>query len=62
MLATPLRASALNVYRHRLIQDIAAMVATLGGIDALVFTGGVGENQGRLREQTCPALGLLGVA
>jgi acetate kinase len=38
------------------------MAASLGGIDALVFTGGVGENQASLREQTCAALGFLGVA
>lgn len=54
-------ALAVSVYRHRLIQGIAAMAASLGGIDALVFTGGVGENQPRLREQTCAALGFLGV-
>jgi acetate kinase len=52
---------AINVYRHRLVQGIAAMAATLGGIDALAFTGGVGENQDRLRVQTCAALGFLGV-
>jgi acetate kinase len=53
---------ALSIYRHRLIQGIGAMVATLGGMDALVFTGGVGENQAPLREETCAALGFLGVA
>jgi acetate kinase len=54
-------ALAVKVYRHRLIQGIAAMASSLGGIDALVFTGGVGENQPRLREQTCAALEFLGV-
>lgn len=52
---------ALDVFRHRLVQGIAAMVASLGGIDALVFTGGVGENQARLRQETCDGLLFLGV-
>jgi len=53
---------ALSIFRHRFAQGIAAMAASLGGIDALVFTGGVGENQAPLREQTCAALGFMGVA
>ncbi len=53
---------ALSIFRHRLAQGIAAMAASLGGIDALVFTGGVGENLAPLREETCAALGFLGVA
>lgn len=53
---------ALSIYRHRLIQGIGAMAATLGGMDTLVFTGGVGENQAGLREETCAALAFLGVA
>jgi acetate kinase len=52
---------ALDIYRHRLAQGIAAMAATLGGIDALVFTGGVGENQPQLWERICAALGFLGI-
>ena len=52
---------ALSIYRHRLVQGIAAMVATLGGIDALVFTGGVGENADSLREEACSALAFLGI-
>ena len=39
----PTRALALDVYVHRLRAAIAAMAAALGGLDALVFTGGVGE-------------------
>ena len=52
---------ALGVYQHRLVQGIAAMAASLGGIDALLFTGGVGEHQAALRQETCAALGFLGV-
>ncbi len=52
---------ALAVYVHRLRSGIAAMAASLGGLDALVFTGGVGENSPRVRELACDGLGFLGV-
>jgi acetate kinase len=52
---------ALEVYIHRLVQTIGAMAATLGGIDGLVFTAGVGENSARVRELACANLGHLGV-
>jgi len=52
---------ALAIYAHRLRAGIAAMVASLGGIDVLAFTGGVGERAWRLREEVCDALGFLGV-
>jgi acetate kinase len=53
---------ALDVYVHRLRAGIAAMAASLGGLDALVFTGGVGERAARVRELACGGLGFLGVA
>jgi acetate kinase len=52
---------ALDVYVHRLRAGIGAMAATLGGLDALVFTGGVGENAARVRELACNGLAHLGV-
>ena len=52
---------ALEVYIHRLRQTIGAMVATLGGVDALVFTAGVGENSARIRELVCENLSHLGL-
>jgi acetate kinase len=52
---------ALEVYIHRLQQTIGAMAATLGGVDALVFTAGVGENSARVRELACANLGHLGL-
>jgi acetate kinase len=52
---------ALEVYLHRLVQTIGAMAATLGGVDALVFTAGVGENSARVRELVCANLGYLGL-
>ena len=52
---------ALGVYVHRLRAGIAAMTAALGGIDTLVFTGGVGERSARIRELACDGLDYIGV-
>jgi acetate kinase len=51
----------LEVYIHRLVQTIGAMAATLGGVDGLVFTAGVGENSAQVRELVCANLGHLGL-
>jgi acetate kinase len=53
---------ALDVYLHRLRATIAAMVAALGGIDALAFTGGVGEGSALVRREAVGGLGFLGLA
>lgn len=53
---------ALDVYVHRLRAGIAAMTAALGGIDALVFTGGIGENALAVRERAVSGLAYLGLA
>jgi acetate kinase len=53
---------ALDTYVHRLRCGIGAMAGALGGLDALVFTGGVGERSPEVRERACSALGFLGVA
>lgn len=52
---------ALDVYTHRLRAGIAAMAAAAGGLDVLVFTGGVGENSPQVREKAAAGLGFLGV-
>ncbi|WP_020500096.1 acetate/propionate family kinase [Sciscionella marina] len=52
---------AVDVYLHELCAAIAAMTAALGGLDALVFTGGVGENESFVRTHVATALGYLGV-
>ncbi len=52
---------ALGVYIHRLRAAIAAMTASLGGLDALVFTGGVGEHAPVVRARAAEGLGFLGV-
>lgn len=58
----PQAAAALDVYLHRLAREIAAMTAALGGMDALVFTGGIGEGSPPVRAEVCSRLGYLGVA
>jgi acetate kinase len=52
---------ALDVYVHRLRGSIAAMAAATDGMDALVFTGGVGENAAPVRKLAADGLGFLGV-
>jgi acetate kinase len=52
---------ARDVYLHRLAGSVAAMAAALGGLDALVFTGGVGENSAEIRSRAAARLGFLGV-
>jgi len=52
---------AFDLYIHSLRSHIGAMLATLGGLDALVFTGGVGENQPPVRAAACEAFDFLGV-
>ncbi len=53
---------ALDVYVHRLRSAIAALTASLGGLDVLVFTGGVGENAPTVRALAAAGLEYLGVA
>ena len=53
---------ALDVYLHRLRAAIASMAASLGGIDTLVFTGGVGERAPVIRSRVADGLGFLGIA
>jgi acetate kinase len=53
---------ALDVYVYRLAYFISALLPALGGLDALVFAGGIGENSKLIREQTCRRLGFLGIA
>ena len=52
---------AVGIYLHRLRREIAAMTAALGGLDVLVFTGGVGEHHPAVRAEAAAGLGFLGV-
>jgi acetate kinase len=53
---------AIDVYTHRLRAGIAEMTAAMGGLDALIFSGGVGENAPPVRARTAVGLRFLGVA
>ncbi len=53
---------AYATYLHRLRSLIGAMAAAMDGLDALVFTGGAGENSSRLRSDTCAGLSFLGLS
>ncbi|MEG4058644.1 MULTISPECIES: acetate kinase [unclassified Microcoleus] len=52
---------ALDIYIHRLRAGIGAMLASLGGLDALIFTAGVGENSAVVRSAACEAFGFMGL-
>ena len=52
---------ALEVFAYRVAGAVAAMTTALGGLDALVFTAGIGENSGLVRKLVCGRLGPLGV-
>ena len=52
---------AFDMFVHSLCKHIGAMLASLGGLDALVFTGGIGENSAAIRAAACEAFGFLGV-
>ena len=53
-------ALAIDVYLHRLRAAIAAMIAAIGGVDAIAFTGGVGEHSEEIRSEAVDGLDFLG--
>ena len=53
--------AALALYVRRIVREIGALVAVLGGLDLLVFTAGVGEHSVEIRDRVCNALGFLGI-
>ncbi|HYI01240.1 acetate/propionate family kinase [Hyalangium sp.] len=52
---------AIDVFTHRIRKYIGAYAAVLGGVDAIVFTGGIGENSVKVRSSVCDALVYMGV-
>lgn len=52
---------AIDQFTHRVIRETGALVACLGGLDALAFSGGIGENDAVLREHVCERLSWLGI-
>ncbi|GBQ79755.1 acetate kinase [Gluconacetobacter johannae DSM 13595] len=52
---------ALDLFTYRLVQQVGAMAAVLGGLDGLVFTAGIGEHDAAVRAAACARLSWLGV-
>ncbi|NII09328.1 acetate/propionate family kinase [Oleiagrimonas sp. C23AA] len=57
----PAAERAVDLFVYRLVREIGALVAVLGGVDGLVFTAGIGEHAAPIRARTCAALGAFGV-
>lgn len=57
----PRAAEAIDLFVYRVGREIGSLAAALGGLDALVFTGGIGENAAPIRERVCRAAAWLGV-
>jgi acetate kinase len=53
---------AIDMFCHSVRKQMAAMGAVLGGLDMLVFTGGIGENDAQVRAQICAGLSWLGIS
>jgi acetate kinase len=57
----PRAAEAIELFVYRIAREIGSLMAALGGLDALVFTGGIGENAPAIRERVCRSIQWLGV-
>lgn len=57
----PRAAFAVELFVYRVCREIGSLAAALGGLDALVFTGGIGENAVQIREQVCAQSAWLGI-
>ena len=53
--------TAMQVYTYSIVKYIGAYTAAMGGVDAIVFTGGVGENGGEVRKLICERLAFMGI-
>ncbi|NPV03507.1 MAG: acetate/propionate family kinase [Syntrophaceae bacterium] len=59
--ADPRAAEAVELFAYRIVRELGSLAAALGGIDALVFTAGIGENAAPIRERVCRASRWLGL-
>lgn len=57
----PLAAEAIEFFVYRAVREIGSLTAGLGGLDALIFTAGIGENAPVIRQRICEGLGWLGI-
>ena len=53
--------AAMEVYVHTIIRFIGSYIAVMGGVDAIIFTAGIGENAPSLRKEICKRLAYLGI-
>ncbi len=58
---SPLAAEAIEFFVYRIVREIGSLTAALGGLDALVFTAGIGENSPVIRQRICQGLSWLGM-
>jgi acetate kinase len=59
--ADPHAAEAVEIFVYRINRELGSLAAALGGLDALVFTGGIGENADPIRERVCRSAAWLGL-
>ena len=52
---------AIDMQQYQIIKFVGSYIAAMNGVDAIAFTGGIGENDGALRKVVCESLGFLGV-
>jgi len=57
----PQAAFAIDLFVHRIVRDAGALTAVMGGMNAIIFTGGIGEKDSDVRHRVCDALSYLGV-
>ena len=58
---SPAAAFAIDLFTYRIRREAGALVAVMGGVDAIAFTGGIGEHDTEVRSRVCDDLGYLGV-
>ncbi len=58
----PRAAGAIELFVYRIVREIGALVAVLGGLDGIVFSAGIGERSPEIRQRVCAGLGWLGVS
>ena len=58
---SPAAQRAIDQFTYRVVRESGAMVACMGGLDVLAFSGGIGEHDAQLRAQVCEQLGWMGV-
>jgi acetate kinase len=58
----PAAANAVDLFCYRISRELGSLAAALGGLDAIVFTGGIGEHAPPVRERVCRAAAWLGIS